>query len=376
MKRYFYFLFALCIGAVVMSCKPNNEAGEKEFIFMGGYDRPSGLSDSAINEQSAIILKAFRNAGFSDDKCELILMAPDSAAVSLILADKMKLVLSELEASPVKIKATIIVKGIEKKYLGAENDKEHPICLFYQKNIGLVQGDMWWEYLKDNYCEARWIHTLRSEEYSTYHINGIGTASYSVQIGDDTNKSVGGDYIYVAADFSGRCTAAHSAGGMDTGSPESDNHFVWEDSYANQYITDVICVYGGGEPQQITIDGRRYKKANRVADLNKNGGGEYVYLYTTTDPVKGYEGYYLNTGIGYHAHGKCCRMIYCKNHFWAKDHLNAPFVFEGHRFVERVVQAYWTNGTYAEEMNTNKGHGNNVTRCRMVLTYATKNGGY
>lgn len=375
MKKIYLFL-ALCISAVVCSCSDDDNpvSGKTEFIMMGGYEGADGLTEDAQNEQSAIILKAFQNVGFSD-KYELILAAEDSAAVSKIIADKMQLVVKELEASPAKIKATIIVKGVEKKYLGAENDKEHPVNLFYQKTIGLVQGDIWWRYIQDDFCDGRWVYDI-STEVSSWLPESSTPTVYNVAIGQDTNWGVGGDYVYVRFDFTGaREINENNATGLDYDYWKKVNHYVWENAYADKYITDVICIYGGGEPQQITIDGRRYQKANRVADLNKHAGGEYVYLYTTTDPVKGYEGYYLNTGTFNSGH-KCCRMLYSKSHFWAKDHMNAPFVFEGHRFVERVVQAYWTNGTYAEEMNTNKGHGEEYTRCRMILTYATKNGGY
>lgn len=110
-------------------------------------------------------------------------------------------------------------------------------------------------------------------------------------------------------DFTGaREIDENNATGLDYDYWKKVNHYVWENAYADKYITDVICIYGGGEPQQITIDGRRYQKANRVADLNKHASGEYVYLYTTTDPVKGYEGYYLNTGTR-NSGRKCCRMI-------------------------------------------------------------------
>lgn len=357
--NYLYLFLALCIGAMVMSCKPKNEAGETEYIFFGSYQPAPGLTDSAVNEQSEIILKAFRNVGFSD-KYELVLAAPDSAAVSLLLADKMKLVFDELVASPVKVKAKIIVKGREKKYHGVENDKEHPVGVFFRKSIGVVgdAADFVWEEAASRDAAGQFVKAIRTEEWACFHNDHI--TDYSVRIGDDTNMDAGGDYIYLWFDLSGK-----------TG--DGNSRFLWEEEYADQYITDVICIYGGGEPQEITIDGRRYHKANRVADLNKNAHGEYVYLYTTTDPVKGYENYYLNAGVDWYCHNKnASRMVYCENHdFKASDYLAGDWYDSlGHRFTERVVQAYKTDGTYVGEMDTNKGHGG--AYCRFIFTYAEK----
>lgn len=69
-----------------------------------------------------------------------------------------------------------------------------------------------------------------------------------------------------------------------------------------------------------------------------------------------------------------CRMLYDDDDFRASDYVNSPYVKNGHRFVERVVQAYDTHGNHKGELDTNRGHGG--VFMRMILTYATKSSGY
>lgn len=139
MKRYFYFLFALCMGAVVMtSCKPTNapDNGEKEFAFAAQYEIDYGTPTA---DDTTLIENAFRKAGVSLGEYTMVFTG-DSASVRKQLEEKMAPVMESLMAVPETISVLVVVKGAEKKYVDAENDKEHPITIWYSKRVGVPEN--------------------------------------------------------------------------------------------------------------------------------------------------------------------------------------------------------------------------------------------
>lgn len=346
MKKLTYFFAALvAVALLATSCKPkdNPDSGKNAYALSAFADVDKSHKDA--DKMRPLVEEALRSAGFLLKGYDLILDG-DSAAVASQLATKMQVVETAIKESKSNCPVEITVRGMLKQDLEKEN---RHVCLFYYRNFGAPKDDVDVDGLTHIHM-GHWVKYLRTQGFWD-----SGAGDYYTEFGRDVNSGVGGDYVYVVLEHSGKY--------------DDDFAFEWEDQYADTYLTDVIAIYGGGEPQEITIEGRTYHKQNQVCDLNHGSGGEYVYLYGTTDPVPGYEGYYLNTGALNDDGLQQCRMLSANYHFDAKDHLSEPFTWGGHRFVERVVQAYWTDGTYAEELNTNKGHGDHK-RIRFILTYA------
>lgn len=364
MKKNFYLTLALVASMAFSSCNKDENTGDSNVVykFSASFNLESMTSKEVEETMTAAVKSVFLSAGFSADNFTLELSAPDSATASQIIIDKMTRVENEVKDKFEKGIVTLRVKGSEKKYLGDNNDKNHPISVWYSKEMRksvvsagkypIVYGLLEYEY-DHNYQFVKWI---RSEEFY-FRPWEQSRGDYFILFGVDTNNGAGGDYVYLFLEHSGK------AGG---------NEFVWENQYANSYITDVIGVYGGGEPQTLRIDGRTYKKQNQVADLNKKATGEYVWIYTTSDPMPGYQGYYLITGNW--MNDQCCRMLQGGNESAAVNNLNSPYFYNGHRIVERVVQAYDKYGNHKGELNTN--YSLNGYLMRLVMTYATKNTGY
>lgn len=365
MKKYLNLFLALVVSSAFTACKDYEEFDNNSvFLFSASCDFNSHDNEETVEEQRAIVNNALKEVGFSLDDFTMELTGSDSAAVNSILQKKMARV-EEIIKSDLKVRVTLGVKGAMKKYMKSDNDKKHPICQWYHNemypaNSDTPNGTTTASGLHSNYHQLQWVKRLRTEEHFFDPGGSNSYSSTSVKMGFDTNYGMGGDYISLMLETSG----------------SYEDKFVWEDSYSNQYITDVIAVYGGGEPQTIFVEGRLYKKQNAVADLNKKAEGEYIWLYTTTDPVYNYRGYYLNTGE-YGDKNYCCRMIgNYDDYILAKNYLHQPYVRNGHRFVERVVQAYHTNGYLEGELDTNYREKKHKFIIRMILTYATKEAGY
>lgn len=363
---------ALCATALLfVACEGDEEEEEIEYVCGAGYTIRD-IEDDEDGEKAALqkefVEKALADAGLAVDKeFPLSIKAADKESAKKKLLEKMDKVKEAIENASVEITAKVEVKGVEKQYAAAENDRKHPVELWYSKEFGPAENDSFytgwlWDVSglsidESEYHFCRWVREIRSEEYFNAKPYDSAYGDNFIAFGGDANAGAGGDYIWLFLEHSGkRDKTAH--------------RFEWEDKYAKTYITDVVAIYGGA-PETVTISGRTYRRQKRVADLNKKAEGEWIYLYATTDPVPGYEGYYLNTGS---SRWKTSRTLSQYASFSAKDYLKEPCVVGGHRFVERVVQAYKTDGSYVDEMDANKGAGGRYIK--MILTYATKNGGY
>lgn len=373
MKALIYSMLAFVAGITFVSCDNDNENDPKDdsvFLFSASVNVIFGDNEQGAEEQKSVALNALKSVGFSADKLTMEYSGIESDAVN-VLNDKMAQVEQEVQSNMNDGIINVGVKGAKKNNYTTENDKKHTIRQWYSKEFrhnfvgGSAPGSTG---LSKTGHDFYWVKFIRSEETSYYPI-GYYEDDYYTQFGTDTNLDAGGDYIYLILEHSGK----------RNNSPENDQEFKWESQYENTYITDVIGIYGGGEPQSIRIDGRTYKKMNRVADLNKKASGEYVWLYATTDPMPGYQGYYLNTGAADYTYDlPGCRMLTLKKDFVANNYLNTPNTYRGHRIVERVVQAYSTKGKPMGELDTNYGQ-HDEKSCyyeRLVLTYASKSANY
>lgn len=368
MKYQALKFFAIVLGVVSMaftSCNDTDdpESVSTEYAFNGCYHILSSIDDEDYDLQSETIELAYKNAGIPTEDFSLILTG-DSTDVSKLLKEKMMQVEKELQSSPVEINATVYVAGAEKQYVNADDDKQHPIVVWHKINLGTPENaDVGASSTYASVCGFRFIKSFRNEKSNCKNI-------CKSTFGINTNYDHGGWTIFLCVEYSGIAPI-----------DDYDKHyFEWEDSYTNQYITDVIGIYGGGEPNTIKIDGRTYKKQQGGYDLNKGASGAYVYLYTTSDPVPGNEGFYLNTGYkdgNSQTTGIC--NISAKGYFKASDYLPKTVVKEGHEIRYRVVQAYYhhykdgkpeRDPEWAGELDTNKGSGGYYIR--LIMPYASR----
>lgn len=365
MKTFRFLALALLASAMgFVSCGDDEvgDEGNKTYVFSPKIDFTLTDDNDAIEAQKSFIKQAFQSVGFAGENMTLELTGKDSAAVSNVLMDKMTLVEKSLQESPVDLLSYVGVRGIEKQYANADNDKAHPRSLWYSKNWAIAENgeDGSCDGLENDEDEYQFVYNIRSNEFGSYWTMGwqiFHNDDNTGMFGTDTNAHNGGDYVYLFLYM-------------------TDGKFKWNSS--KTYITDVIAVYGGGEPETLDVkrDGVNltYHKLQGVVDLNRDAGGEYVWLYYTTASYPKYDGYYLNSGAkdGSTGHKKyCCRMHYRDGNFAMSNELQSPTVKDGHRIVERVVQAYDTEGKHIGELDTNNGSGTKHF-IRMILTYASK----
>lgn len=143
----------------------------------------------------------------------------------------------------------------------------------------------------------------------------------------------------------------------------------WQQESGVNYITDVAIVVGQHAPNTLTIKGRTYNYVTGTGDLNKGVGGDYLWLFTTTDPYNAdMEGYYLITGDDEEEFS--CRTLYKKANFSALLSLNNPRTVDGHYVVECVVQMYNERGEHLGKADLEKGRGSDSPYIRMIMCYA------
>lgn len=337
MKRnYFYLLLALCIGAVVMtSCKPKNGVSETEYqVIAKLHSYNSNLDQKVASEEQQKLLTLLKDNGYECGK-----------RVTVKTADKAKMVadLKELakkvshEAGEVKGFYRLEMTGIESQYADL-NDKAHPWEVYENLSFGKQPDDDdvsedWFAYKDFVYYAIvyadSWVKSVNVLGFwDRVDANGFATK-------EDLNDGAGGDFIYMQL--------------MTDGYENSDN---WVESHRNDYITDLIVIYGGGQPESIVIDGRTYRQ-EVSKDFNKGAHGEYVYLYATRDY---YDGRYLWIGGEYHddSGNRGCRYFSDDEDFDASPYCREPWNANGYDIVERIIPAYDTNGNYKEQANFNK----------------------
>lgn len=327
-----------------------------EYAFVGTCE----FSNKATAEDSAFVSNAFKEAGVPLDGYTLVIAGKDSADVNSQLTETMDKVVEKVSALSERLNFTVGAKGAEKQYVNADNDKEHPTRVWYQKEIGFPEvtgGGSTYNAIESGH-EYRFVTGLDADISEFFWQKLFLVSNYTGTIFFDLNRGAGGKYIYLQFE--------HDNSSYKEG---KDGEFKWDDKYKEKYITHVIAVYGGNPSDKMTVNGRTYKRA--TGDLNKGAGGEYIWLYTTTDPVYtiGGKTAYLNTGGSGYKQG--CQVVGHTSDF--SPSWDASYYFDGHgrSHATDVVQGYDTHGNekyyYA---NLNEGSGGYYIY--LVLTYCTK----
>lgn len=253
------------------------------------------------------------------------------------------------EAGEVTGYFSIEFTGVEAQYAD-KNDREHAWEVYEVMNIGKIPDShsctVYFSEIPGGYYVDAWAYGFKTND--DWHGNEKDSHNFDAEV--DLNRQAGGATIVPVLITDGD-------GGWNPQSP---------------YITDVIVIYGGGQPESIVIDGRTYKQ-EWPQDLNQGAHGEYIYLYATRDY---YDGRYLWLGGYDHkaSGGLCCRVIGNladatggSENFSAAKLLNDPWNANGYDVVERVVPAYNTSGVYQDEAEFNKGAGGAFIK--MILSY-------
>lgn len=336
MKHYFYLFLALCMGAVVMtSCKPKNGVSETEYqVIAKLHSYNSNLDQKVASEEQQKLLTLLKDNGYECGK-----------RVTVKTADKAKMVadLKELakkvrhEAGEVKGYYSLEMTGIESQYADL-NDKAHPWEVYENLSFGKQPDED--EAIPYSFAYKDCIaYTVTDVNAWVKSVNTLGfwdSADDNGFYADmDLNSGAGGDFIYMQL--------------LTDGYEKSDN---WVEDHRKDYITDLIIIYGGGQPDSIVIDGRTYRQ-EVSKDFNKGAHGEYVYLYATRDY---YDGRYLWVGSMYNddcGQRNCCAYYEDKD-FDISQYCHEPWNANGYDIVQRIIPAYDTNGNYKEQANFNK----------------------
>lgn len=362
-------ILSLALCAVAMgfaSCSSDddsngNSGNDKEYLFSASCDIYDVEGDETGEERKAqkeYVDAALAKAGFAgESEYPLSISGKDSASVSKVLLGKIAQVEKAITDAPFEINAELSVRGAEKSIVNSDDKTMRVISSWYDKTFGAPQNQNIFKRGQYNYDNRYlFVKSLRTKGYW-----GDDSDDYWTVVGGDLNCKAGGDYIYLIMEHSGKSRA--------------DEFFKWESQYENDYITDVVAITGGGEPQTLYIGGRKYTKENGVCDLNKGAGGDYLWLYACREKYKMSDGktYYLNVGrtwedergsIILDSSENFSTSSYCKN-----------FVIKGHKITQRVVPLYDKNGKFvSSEAEFNRGAGG--WYIKMVLAYATKEAVY
>lgn len=342
MKRYFYFLFALCVGAVVMSCKPNNDINDpNKYVVMAKLHTIDNPSDDASYEK---IVAAMTAGGYAPDK-KVEIHIGDTTQMSADLKAFAQKVRSDV--GDITGYFQIELTGCQALYAD-QNDKEHPWKVYDIVSIGtptnsdrvyyFAQYKAGWFFLDYEWYRDAWVYGIKTNDY--YDTNTSDSHAFQANI--DLNVGAGGETIVPVL--------------------ITDGHGNWNSS--NKYITDVIAVYGGGEPAELKINGRTYKKACHK-DLNADAGGKYIWFYATYDY---YDGRYLWLGGVHEDSGDLsCRVLTSGFDLKPEKHLKSPWNKNGYDVVERIVPAYDTKGNFVEHAEFNRGAGG--SDIKIILSY-------
>lgn len=377
MKKTMKSILALAVCAVAMgfvSCSDddvNSADGNKEYLF--GVDcelyKVEGDETGEVKDQQQKYLKdVFTTVGLVGETAyPLSISGKDSASVSKVLLEKMAYVEKAIADAPFEINVEVYVKGAEKSLVNSDAKEGNFLTLWYEKTFGTPSNDegsrdgVYFRSPHNHRCYVKWLRTTDSY----FDSNGDYWTKIATDLNLDVrvNLFVWAPSIYLILEHSGF---------------RSSNNYVWEPQYENDYITDVIAVIGGGEPQELTINGRLYKKENQVCDLNKGGGGEYIWLYACREKYKESDGrtYYLTTGSVTDSPDRGTRVARKRlEDFDANKYVDKSYVDKGHKIVERVVVMYDKNGNFvSSQAEFNKGADGQWIK--MIFAYATKEAGY
>lgn len=357
MKKILYLFLALCFGAALMtSCKSNNPDEPGKYVVVAKLHSHGTSNKEALESYNKILASMKANGYDVLERVEIITndttkMIADIKAVGKTIKE---------EVGSVTGYFTIEFCGIEEKYAD-HNDKEHAWKLLDIVEMGKQSDgdyDIW--YFSENtndiiiepssvfyyYLDA-WAYGITTE--STYYSNYHGDTDFAA--GEDLNEHCGSGSAYIYPVL------------------KTDGDGVWNPDHASQYITDVIVIYGGGQPESIVIDGRTYRQ-EVGQDLNDGAHGAYIYFYATRDY---YDGRYLWLGGKDHdeSGNLSCRVLYNDSrpsvNFEASRDKKDPWNANGYDVVERIVQAYDTHGNPQGDAEFNKDAGGAFIK--MIFSY-------
>lgn len=406
MKTFKLLALALMAGAMGFVSCDNDEVGDEgneEYLFEATcepyFDEGEPTSET-IKAYEETLNNAMTRVGFTKGEAyTLSITGKDSAAVSKVLLEKMKQVESRVAESPYGVKAMVTVSRMEYLTLNPEDEERPYYTEWYNKLLGTPSnatgdpqafgtGD---DSSGDDYHHYRFVKSLWTKSN-----RDEAKGDYCCKIGDDLNFRAK-KAIFLVAGHSGKKS-------------KTENKFAWESQCEGQYITDVVALYSNWiveEGVPLYIDGRKYYYEEAVHDLNEGVGGDYIYLYVCRDKYAESDGkyYYLNTGghnpVWYSISdvglpvlisdgGYGCRSFAGYSGYSFSKWLHESYTAEGHKFVERALQLYTPEEKVVknsegekESMWVGKLEGavdlNRHVNCydiRMILSYATKEGGY
>lgn len=353
MKKIFSFAMLAClVAAACTGCQPTNAPdGEKEYMFRADYQLTNKSDSTTWEAQSTTIEKAFKAEGVTTDSVGFVLKGKDSASVSIVLAEKMTRIKGELQNAAVDVNALLMVYGTEKQYYYADDDKEHARRMWYISAVGTPENEETSECKGTSTQDGvnyRFCDRLMALNVHLAYVTMQWKSEFYV-INYDLNSYTDDQPIYLFLHYSSKSE--------------------WGTSDAK--YTDVIAVYDkeGKEPtdNKLRINGRTYYRLTECCDLNKTAGGDWIWLYATTDY---YDGYYL--------FGKYCKAAYSEydwswesfKNFDPWKHVTRSYTVGSHQCVERVVQRYNRFGLHEGNAEVNCCAGGN--HIYLILSYATK----
>lgn len=365
MKKIFNLVALVCLVAVVCAgCKPKNDFKvlDLEVMYIVSMVVEVQLQDSVQGDADLDAIAGAMTAVGVRPGYELEVEGNDSLDVANKVQVMVNTIDQTLQTLPGNTSGKLVVRAIDKKFKEAaeNNDKSHPVRIWHKKNFGPPMNALYMKGLHSGLDhQLRWVKDIHTMESGTKL-----ESAYKAVFGVSSNYCEDGKDISLVLEHSG------------VAGNEKDE-FKWE--VEAKYITDVIAVYGKTQPDVMTVEGREYRLLSHVDDLNMGNSGVLTRLYATTEPVEGFENFYLITGYAPKVdYLDCqCRMLTDNKLFQADIELKEAgkiFAIDGvdeHKFVERVVKAYNADGSYVDELDTN--YGMKCDNCvRMILTYASK----
>lgn len=351
MKKVMNKLALLClIGLAVVGCKQEAKLDPKLYAIYLQYV----LLENQVDVDKEEALEGYlAGVGLCGESPYVTMSGESSIELGRMVANKLDTVIPSVENDPRDLRAAVLVYGVEKKFLGdnAENLNKCKFEMLAFRMIGapdnspiaVIAG------LEDLDCAGQWVKDLHKVKKTQSPANAVKFGHHFL---DGTNLCL--EYSANAA-----------------------QHFEWDDEA--EYITDVIAIKDSAYipvdnlPAKITVEGREYHPLNNVSAISRLAK-DYLYLYATTDVVAGSENYYLNTGCYTEELAKQCRSVGDINRNEIESDVAEPYVWEGHRFIERAIKAYSKEG---QDLGIVDFYAMPYTGKPMylsfVLTYASKN---
>lgn len=291
MKKIFNFtLLVTLLAATMVGCKPSTDVdGEKAYSVMVNIVLFESPTDADYQTKKELLEKKLGDAGLYNDGKFVTFNGVSPTAVGKTVSEKLKAVVHEMADAPMDVRSALFAYGIESSLLGSAEKVE----------------------LGGNFQLMAYEQTGTPENGSPVDVLGIPFSGEhncrwvkSVDLGEifDSNPySVGAGFTPLLRSL----LLTHSGVRGDDSAM-----FEWEEGVA--YITDVIGVFHEAtfdiaNATPVVIEGRTYTPRFCHETFHCDG---QICFYSTTDPVEGYEDYYLNTGFCHSMYGPCqCRAV-------------------------------------------------------------------